>query len=104
MRIFYKKTALDDIRKTEQYIRQQLRNKKAALELTQRITRAISQLSDQPYMGTPLSSKVDLETDLRFLIVSKRLIFYRVDVDRIKITRVLDGRQDYMTHLFNGKG
>ena len=32
MRIFYKKTALDDIRKTEQYIRQQLRNKKAALE------------------------------------------------------------------------
>ena len=55
-------------------------------------------------MGTPLSSKVDLETDLRFLIVSKRLIFYRVDVDRIKITRVLDGRQDYMTHLFNGKG
>ncbi len=104
MRIFYKKTAIDDIRETEQYIRQRLHNKKAALALTQRIARAISQLSDQPYMGTPLSSKLELETDLRFLVVSKRLIFYRVNEDRIEVTRVLDGRQDYMTHLFDGEG
>ena len=31
MRIFYKKTAIDDIRETEQHIRQRLHNKKAAL-------------------------------------------------------------------------
>lgn len=55
-------------------------------------------------MGAPLGSKLDLETDLRFLVVSKRLIFYRVNEDRIEVTRVLDGRQDYMTHLFDGEG
>lgn len=103
MKIYYKKTAIDDIRETEQYIRQRLHNKKAALALTQRIVRAISQLSAQPYMGTPLGGKLGLETDLRFLVVSKRLIFYRVDEDRVEVTRVLDGRQDYMTHLFDGE-
>ncbi len=101
MRIFYKKTAIDDLRETEQYIYQKLHNKNAALALTRRIVKAISQLSEQPYIGASLSSKLDLETDLRFLVVSKWLIFYRVNEDRIKVTRVLDGRQDYMTHLFN---
>lgn len=104
MRIFYKKTAVDDIRETEQYIRQRLHNKKAALALTQRIVKAISQLSEQPYWGTPLSSRLELETDLRFLVVSKRPIFYRVDEDRIEVTRVLGGQQDYMTHLFGEEG
>lgn len=75
--------------------------KKTALALTRRIVKAISQLSEQPYIGASLSSKLDLETDLRFLVVSKWLIFYRVNEDRIEVTRVLDGRQDYMTHLFD---
>lgn len=100
MKIFYKKTAIDDIQETEQYISQELHNKKAALNLTRTVVQAISQLSSNPYMGTPLNSKYDLETDLRFLVVSKRLVFYRVTGDRIEITRVLDGRQDYMSLLF----
>lgn len=100
MRIFYKKTAIDDIRTTEQYISQELHNKKAALHLTRTVVKAISQLSSNPYMGTPLNSKYDLETGLRFLVVSKRLVFYRVTGEHIEITRVLDGRQDYMSLLF----
>lgn len=55
-------------------------------------------------MGVPLSSKLDLETDIRFQAVSKRLIFYRVNEGRIEVPRVLDRRQDYMTHLFDGEG
>lgn len=42
MRIFYKKTAIDDIRETEQYIRQELHNKNAALALARRIAKVIS--------------------------------------------------------------
>lgn len=100
MRIFYKKTAIDDIQETERYISQELHNKKAALRLTRTVVGAISQLSSNPYMGTPLNSRYDLETDLRFLVVSKRLVFYRVTGERIEITRVLDGWQDYMALLF----
>ena len=53
-------------------------------------------------MGTPLRSKYEVDTDLRFLIVSKHLIFYRVveAAGRIEVTRVIDGRRDYMAILF----
>lgn len=101
MRIFYKKTAIDDIQETEQYIRQELHNKKAARDLTRLIVKAVSRLADQPYMGMRLNTKVDLETDLRFLTISKQLIFYRVNGDHIEITQIIDGRRDYMTHLFD---
>ena len=42
-----------------------------------------------------------METDLRFLIVARQLVFYRIVNDElISVVRVLDGRQDYMALLF----
>ena len=53
-------------------------------------------------MGTPLDSKYEgLETDIRFLVVSKHLIFYEVHDDVIEIVRILDGRTDYLTYLLD---
>lgn len=101
MKIVYKKTALDDIQKTKQYIVKELHNPKAAKNLTERIIREVSQLSKNPYMGVLLNSKYDVDTDIRILIVSKQLVFYRVVKDcHIEIIRVLDGRQDYLAILF----
>lgn len=101
MKIVYKKTAVDDIQQTQQYISKELHNPKAARNLTQRIIREISQLSQNPYMGVPLNSKYDVDTDIRILIVAKQLVFYRVVEDsHVEIIRVLDGRQDYLALLF----
>lgn len=101
MRIVYKKTALNDIQRTQQYIAEELHNPKAAKSLTERIVREISQLSQNPYMGVLLNSKYDVDTDIRILIVAKQLVFYRVAEDhRVEIIRVLDGRQDYLAILF----
>lgn len=101
MKILYKKTAIEDIQATERYISKELHNKQAAKKLTRMIVQTISLLSANPYMGTPLNSKYDIETDIRFLIVSKHLIFYRVREEQyVEITRVIDGRQDYMALLF----
>lgn len=101
MKILYKKTAIEDIQATERYISIELHNKQAAKKLTRMIVQTISLLSANPYMGTPLNSKYDIETDIRFLIVSKHLIFYRVREEQyVEITRVIDGRQDYMALLF----
>lgn len=101
MKIRYKKTALDDIQETQRYISEQLHNQKAAKHLTQRIFREISQLSGYPYMGVALSSKYEVETDIRVLTVAKHLVFYRVIPDsHIEVVRVLDGRQDYLALLF----
>lgn len=101
MKIVYKKTALNDIQQTQQYIEKDLHNPKAAKSLTERIIHEISQLSQNPYMGVPLSSKYEVDTDIRILIVAKQLVFYRVVKDcRIEVIRVLDGRQDYLALLF----
>lgn len=101
MKIAYKKTALNDIQQTQQYIAKELHSPKAAKSLTERIFHDISQLSQNPYMGVPLNSKYEVDTDIRILIVSKQLVFYRVVGDcRVEIIRVLDGRQDYLALLF----
>lgn len=101
MKIRYKKTAIEDIQETEQYIRTVLHNGTAAKKLTARIVQAVSLLRENPYMGTPLSSRFEVETDLRYLLVSEQLIFYRVVEDQfVEVTRVLNGRQDYLSILF----
>ena len=101
MKVRYKRTALEDIQETERYIRNVLHNGIAARKLTIRVVQAVSLLADNPYMGTPLSSRFDAETDLRYLLVSEQLVFYRVVEDSyVEVTRVLNGRQDYLALLF----
>lgn len=101
MKVLFKKTALDDMQATERYISETLGNGVAAKKLTQRVFDAIMLLEDNPYMGTELCRKFAVETDLRFLVVAKQLVFYRVvEDDHIEVTRVLDGRQDYLALLF----
>lgn len=101
MKVQYKKTAIDDIQATERYISEELHNKQAAKKLTRLIVQTVSLLAANPYMGTPLNSKYDVDTDIRFLVVSKQLVFYRVKGEEcVEVTRVVDGRQDYMAILF----
>jgi plasmid stabilization system protein ParE len=101
LKVRYKKTAIEDIRATEEYIRGFLHNGSAARKLTGRITQAVSLLAENPYMGTPLSGRFDVESDLRYLLVSDQLIFYRVvEGSHVEVTRVLNGRQDYLSILF----
>ena len=101
MKLKYRPAAIADIQNACGYIRDKLKNPRAAKNLKSRILYGASLLKDSPSMGTPLGSKYDgLETNIRFLIVSKHLIFYEVHDDMIEIIRILDGRTDYLTHLF----
>ena len=104
MRIKFKKTAVEDMRATERYIREQLNNPSAAAKLTRRVYDAIMLLEDNPFMGTELCSRYAVDTDIRFLVVAKQIVFYRVvGNEYVEVTRVLDGRQDYMALLFEIK-
>ena len=51
-------------------------------------------------MGIKLSDKFDVKSDFRFVIVNKQIVFYEIQPEHIEIVRVLDGRTDYLTHLF----
>ena len=75
MKVLFKKTALDDMQATERYISETLSNGAAAKKLTRRVYDAIMLLADNPYMGTELCRKFAVETDLRFLVVAKQLVF-----------------------------
>ena len=101
MKIRYKRAALLDIQQKYDYIANVLKKKKAAQTLVERIIHDVSLLTDNPMIGSSLNSKFDVNSYLRFLIVAKQLVFYRIeDMDFISIVRVLDGRQDYISVLF----
>ena len=102
MRVSYKRAAVKDMEAIRDYIAGRLKNPKAAKKLMAALLKAISLLMDNPYTGSALAEKFEITTDVRYFVVSKQLIFYRVDEENstIEILRVLDGRTDYLSVLF----
>ena len=100
MKLYYRPAAIDDIEKTADYIKTQMKNPAAADKLTQTLVSTIALLKDNPEMGMKISDKFDSESDYRFIIVHKQIVFYEINSDYIEAVRVLDGRTDYLTRLF----
>ena len=100
MQIIYKKIAIDDLLNIESYIISQFNNKQAAQKLKSIIVNAIALLKDNPYLGPKLSDRFNMDTSLRYLVVSKQLVFYNIKNNNIEIIRILDSRQDYLSLLF----
>ena len=89
---------LDDI---WDYIVSELQNRSAAERVIDRIMDAVEPLKNFAEMGTPLSSIADVGTDYRFLVSGNYMVFYRVQGNDVYIDRVLYGRSNYMSILFN---
>ena len=100
MRLQYTPQAIDDLKEIQSYIRHDLKNPQAAARISKRILDTCSILKDHPHAGTMLQSKIDRETDFRYIISGNYLAFYRVDDDLVSVVRILDGRQDYLKLLF----
>ena len=100
MKIIYKKSAIDDLLNTENYIINQFHNDQAAKRLKSNIVDTISLLKDNPYLEPKMSDRFNIDTPLRYLVVSKQLVFYDINKDNIEIIRILDSRQDYLSLLF----
>jgi toxin ParE1/3/4 len=93
--------AKDDLVEIKGYISQQLCSPQAAVDLVYKITKKMRVLSEHPEIGAPLFSVVDVQTDYRFLVCAKYLIFYRYEDGIIFVSRILYGRRDY-THILFG--
>lgn len=100
MKIVYKSAAVHDLQAAAGYIEHTLNNPKAAKKLASGILHAVSLLAQNPYMGAALQEKFDISTELRYFIVLKFFVFYKVCENKIEIIRILDGRRDYMALLF----
>lgn len=57
-------------------------------------------LKTSPYIGTSLNAVSAIESDYRYLVCGRYIIFYRILEDFAEVSRVIDGRRDYMRVLF----
>ena len=83
------------------YIANTLKNPMAVLNTVGKIQDSVDKLADFPFIGTPLSSKVGIETDYRFLVCGNYIVFHRTEADSVFIDRVIYGRRDYVKILFD---
>ena len=99
-KIRYSKSAIRDLEEIGDYIADTLKSPIAALNTVDKIQDAVDRLASFPQIGSPLSTKVNVESDYRFLVCGNYLVFYRGETDSVYIDRILYGRRDYMAILF----
>ena len=99
--IHYSPEAEDDLAEIKKYISEQLVNPVAALNTVAKITKGIRKLEQFPELGTKVSSITNIVSDYRFLVCANYLAFYRTDGNDVFIVRVLYGRRDYISILFD---
>lgn len=90
--------AIADVQEIKAYIAEG--NPQAATKMGNTIYAKIKKLADFPKIGTSPSSKINIQTDYRFLVCGVYLIFYKIEGEYISIYRVLNGVRDYLSILF----
>lgn len=90
--------ALSDILTIKAYIAED--NVEAAIQMGNTIYSKFEGLTDFPRIGTSLRTKININTDYRFLVCRAYLIFYKVEGEFVSVFRVLNGMQDYLAILF----
>lgn len=92
--------ARDDLRQIREYISVDLCSETAASKAIGKIIESIARLKDSPEIGAPLSSRVEIKTDYRYLVSGIYNVFYLIETDTVKIIRVLNSRRNFMAVLF----
>lgn len=91
--------AISDVQEIIDYIAED--SPGAATKVGNIIYTKIETLADFPEIGAPLSSKLNMKTDYRFLVCGIYLIFYKVEGEFVSVYRVLNGVRDYLSILFS---
>lgn len=101
MKIRISPSALQDLREIKTYIENDLSSPEASKKVVTRIIDDYNRLKKSPYIGAPLSAKVSIDTDFRYLVSGNYLVFYKVDDEYVSIYRILYGRRDYLRIIFD---
>lgn len=97
--IEYSPMALEDLRNINDYV---IANwgESVANKTLEKITSDIRRLGQYPTLGVDLGKIIDIPTRYRYIFSGKNYVFYYVEVEKIRIVRVLNERQNYMEKLF----
>ncbi len=95
----YSPMALNDMQHLRDYI---LANwgENDAKRILKKMTSDIRRLEEHPLLGVDLGKIIDVPTDYRYLIAEKNYVFYHLEVEKVRVVRVLNEQQDYMKQLF----
>ena len=93
-------TAIIDLEEIRNYIAEELDNPHAAAETVRSIIETYERLEEFPLLGKSLSSVISIQTEYRYLISGKYIIFYKADNTFTSIYRVLYAGMDYLKVLF----
>lgn len=91
-----------DLTDIKAYIATQLNNPAAALRVVGSITKALRGLEQFPNLGQTVQSDLN-RLGYRVLVCGAYLAFYRVQQESVRVDRVLSGRRDYLTLLFEDR-
>ena len=99
MNLRFTPQARADLLEIRRYISSDLHNETAAERITRTILSSSSNLKSFPQMGIALSEKIKVQTDIRYIISEKYLVFYTIEENFISVVRILDSRTNYMQTL-----
>lgn len=103
-KILYTDEARCDLDSIWDYIALDLQNQQAAERLVNKIMDRVDQLEDFAESGMLLSSISEVIGEERFLVCENYLIFYHTGKSVVTVDRVLYGRKDYLSVLFDRTG
>ena len=90
-----------DLEQIKEYISVELGNPTAANRVLAKITKRISELSVFPELGAELGAIMPFPSDYRFLVCENYLAFYLYEQNMILVDRVLYGKRNWISILFD---
>ncbi len=71
--------ATEDLIEIKDYITKELENPTAAVNVVRNIIERYEKLKEFPVMGGDLSTKINVQTDFRYLVAGNYIVFYQAD-------------------------
>lgn len=84
-----------DLQQIKKYISENLNNENSASKIVGNIIRSIRSLKEFPEIGAPLSARVTLKNDYRYLVCGNYNVFYLFENQTVTVVRILNARRDF---------
>jgi toxin ParE1/3/4 len=95
----YSPKALDDMQHLRDYIKTNW-GENVAKKILKKMTLDIRRLEEYPLSGVDLGKIIDVPTDFRYIVTEKNYVFYHLEVEKVRVVRVLNEQLDCMMQLF----
>lgn len=94
--IEYSKESKEDLIGIKQYIKYNLQEPETANQLISKIRKSIKSLADKPEIYAIIDDDVIKKLEIRKLIVSNYIVFFRIKNENVEIVRIMYRRRNWI--------